>query len=294
MKTYTNCPVCDGSHFSEFITCKDNTGSDESFNIVKCKNCDFAFTNPIPAEEEIGKYYESDEYISHSNTKKGLVNFLYQKVRNYTLDKKVSLLTELGLGKHLLDVGCGTGEFLDRAQQHKYIVQGIEPSSAAKQQATSNYGLAVNDESFLSSLTSASFDFITMWHVLEHVYHLNDRLRELKRLLKDDGHLLIAVPNLKSYDAKKYKEHWAAYDVPRHLYHFSEKDIKAITTKHGLEVKETLPMKFDSFYVSTLSEKYRIGKANLIPAFLTGLTSNLKASSKGGYSSQIYIIKKQN
>lgn len=294
MKTYTNCPICNNANFSEFLTCKDNTGSDESFKIVKCQNCAFAFTNPIPTEQEIGRYYESDEYISHSNTTKGLINFLYQKVRNYTLDQKVSLLTKLGPGKQLLDVGCGTGEFLDRAQLHKFIVQGIEPSVAARQQAITNFSLSVNEESFLPGLDSSSFDFITMWHVLEHVYHLNDRLQELKRLLKDDGHLLIAVPNLKSYDAQKYKEHWAAYDVPRHLYHFSEKDIKAITSKHGLELKQILPMKFDSFYVSMLSEKYRTGKANLIPAFLTGLTSNLKASSEGGYSSQIYIIKKQN
>lgn len=294
MKTYTNCPICEGGKFSSYLTCKDNTGSDESFNIVKCASCNFAFTNPIPTEQEIGKYYESDEYISHSNTNKGVVNLLYQKVRNYTLDKKVSLLTNLSSGKNLLDVGSGTGEFLGRTKQHNFIVQGIEPSVTARQQAISNFGLTVNEESFLPNLASATFDFITMWHVLEHVYHLNDRVAELKRLLKDDGHLLIAVPNLNSYDAKRYKEHWAAYDVPRHLYHFSEKDIDKLATKHGLQVTQTLPMKFDSFYVSMLSEKYKTGNTNLISAFLNGLSSNLKAKSEGGFSSQIYILKKAN
>lgn len=293
MKTYTNCPVCNGTTFNQHIACKDNTGSNETFNIVKCAECNFAFTNPIPLESEIGRYYDSDEYISHSNTSKGLVNYLYQKVRNHTLDKKVILLKTLGTGKSLLDIGCGTGEFMDRANKHSYLVQGIEPSESARKQVKKNFSLLVNQESHLANLAGQSFDFITMWHVLEHVYHLNDRMAELKRLIKKDGHIIIAVPNLESYDALKYKEHWAAYDVPRHLYHFSEKDIKTLANNHGLEVIQTLPMKFDSYYVSMLSEKYKNGSQNLISAFLTGLKSNSTAKHKGGYSSHIYVIKKQ-
>tara|TARA_B110000503_G_scaffold143675_1_gene246897 strand:+ start:9623 stop:10477 length:855 start_codon:yes stop_codon:yes gene_type:complete len=277
--------------FNKFLICKDNTGSDKSFTVVKCAACDFAFTNPIPLESEIGKYYESDEYISHSNTSKGLVNFLYQKVRNNTLDQKVNLLKKLSTGNKLLDIGCGTGEFLGRSKQHGFKVEGIEPSESAKQQAVTNFSLSVNGEEHLKTLKSSSYDYITMWHVLEHVYHLNDRMAELRRLIKDDGHIIIAVPNLKSLDALKYKEHWAAYDVPRHLYHFSERDIKALATKHGLTVSQTLPMKFDSYYVSLLSEKYKNGKQKLISAFFAGLKSNTTAPSKGGFSSQIYVIK---
>lgn len=291
MKTYTNCPVCENSTFKPYLTCKDNTGSDESFTIVKCDKCGFAFTNPIPLETEISKYYESDEYISHSNTSKGLVNFLYQKVRNYTLDQKVNLLQKLGSGRKLLDIGCGTGEFLGRTKKHGFITEGIEPSKAAKKQAIENFSLSVNGEAHLGTLPSDSYDFITMWHVLEHVYHLNDRIAELKRLIKPDGHIIIAVPNLNSFDALKYKEHWAAYDLPRHLYHFSEQDIKALAKKHGLTVTQVLPMKFDSYYVSLLSEKYKTGKQNLFSAFFTGLKSNASAKANGGFSSQIYIIK---
>lgn len=293
MKTYLNCPICEEKNFRHYLNCKDNTGSNESFKIVKCANCDFAFTNPIPAINEIGKYYESDEYISHSNTSRGLVNFLYQKIRNYTLDKKVSLLISLSKGKTLLDIGCGTGEFLSRAEDNGFQVQGIEPSSQARKQAINNFRLIVNEEDHLALIEDQSIDFITMWHVLEHVYNLNERILELKRLIKKDGHIIIAVPNMNSYDAQKYKEHWAAYDVPRHLYHFTEKDIKALVNKHGLEVEQTLPMKFDSFYVSMLSEKYKTGSSQLVSAFMTGLKSNSSAISKGGYSSQIYIIKRK-
>lgn len=273
------------------MNCKDNTGSTDAFTIVQCTDCEFTFTNPIPLEQDIGRYYESDEYISHSNTNKGLVNFLYQKVRNYTLDKKVALLKQLSNGTELLDIGCGTGEFLDRAKHHQYKVEGIEPSCTARTQAIENYGLTVNKEPYLAQLPSSSFDYITMWHVLEHVYHLNDRMAELTRLVKKDGHIIIAVPNRKSYDAQKYKEYWAAYDVPRHLYHFTQKDIVALSEKHGLVVTETVPMIFDSFYVSMLSEKYKNGNGNLIGAFLNGLKSNSVAKDQGGYSSQIYIIK---
>ncbi len=293
MKTYTNCPICTGTTFNNYLTCKDNTGSNESFDIAQCADCQFTFTNPIPLESEIGQYYESDEYISHSNTSKGLVNYLYQRVRNYTLDKKVNLLQSLGAGKALLDIGCGTGEFLDRANQHAYKIEGIEPSVSARKQVKQNFSITVNQEDHLNSFKNETFDFITMWHVLEHVYHLNDRMSELSRLIKKEGYIIIAVPNHKSYDAQKYKENWAAYDVPRHLYHFSEKDIKSLAKNHGLEVVQTLPMKFDSYYVSMLSEKYKTGKQKLLSAFLTGLKSNNIAKRNGGYSSHIYVIKKQ-
>lgn len=294
MKTYSNCPVCEKTSFTDHIKCNDNTGSDESFQIVKCNNCGFTFTNPIPLESDIGKYYESDDYISHSNTNKGLVSFLYQKVRNYTLDKKVNLLKSQSDGINLLDIGSGTGEFLGRAKAAGFNVKGIEPSTTGREQALANFRITVNDESSLPTFKDNSFDFITMWHVLEHVYHLNERVIELKRLIKEDGTIFIAVPNLESHDAKKYKEHWAAYDVPRHLYHFSPKDMTSLMEKHGMKIVEILPMKFDSYYVSMLSEKYLNGKTSLVNSFINGFQSNMKGDPEKTYSSQIYMIKKAN
>lgn len=292
MKTYQSCPVCESKKFNPFLTCNDNTGSDESFNIVKCDSCGFAFTNPIPLEENLGKYYESDEYISHSNTNKGLVNFLYQRVRNYTLNKKVSLLRSLGNGKKILDIGSGTGEFLNQCQINGFEVTGIEPSDKGRKQAKENFNLNVYTEDYLTDISDNSFDFITMWHVLEHVYHLNQRLEELYRIIAPNGYVIIAVPNLKSYDASFYKEFWAAYDVPRHLYHFSPNDIKNLCKKHKFSLVKTLPMKFDSYYVSMLSEKYKNGSSNIFASFLKGFQSNLKAKPELSYSSQIYILQK--
>ena len=293
MNSRKQCPICDGESNSPFLICKDNTVSKESFNIVSCNNCGFKFTNPIPEENKIGDYYKSEEYISHSNTNKGLVNKAYQTVRNITLKQKESLISEGKSKGILLDIGCGTGEFLNFCVQHGWKGEGIEPDESARKLGKENYNLMVNSEERLSSIKDKSADVITMWHVLEHVYHLKDRVKELKRILKDDGSIFIAVPNYESYDAMKYKEHWAAYDVPRHLYHFGKPDIKRLMENEGMKVESISPMKFDSFYVSMLSEKYLRGKINYVNALLTGLKSNSKGRKSMNYSSLIYKIKKQ-
>lgn len=293
MNTRKQCPICKGEKFSPFLIVKDYTVSKENYNIVRCDNCNFKFTNPIPEEDRIGDYYKSEEYISHSNTNKGLINKVYQTVRNITLEQKEKLVTKGRERGNLLDIGCGTGEFLNHAKQKGWSTEGIEPDTEARNLGRKNYGLQISDETRLSSIESSSIDVITMWHVLEHVYHLNDRVVELKRILKNDGTLYIAVPNLESYDANYYKEHWAAYDVPRHLYHFSKNDIVNLMNRNGMEVKQILPMKFDSFYVSMLSEKYKKGKTNLWKSFINGWKSNKLAKKSMNYSSLIYKIEKR-
>lgn len=296
MKEYSNCPVCNSISFSTVRKCIDHTVSKDTFSIVECKECKFQFTNPIPLENEIGKYYESEEYVSHSNTKKGLIFSLYQVVRNKTLVDKLKLIRSNTKAKSLLDIGSGTGEFLNICQQNGIKVRGIEPSEQARKNAIENYSLKIEDEDGLKNIENESLDAITMWHVLEHVYHLNERIKTIKRVLKKDGALFVAVPNRSSYDAKKYNDNWAAYDLPRHLYHFTPKDIKTIFEKHGFTLDKVLPMKFDSFYVSMLSEKCKTGSVNYLNAFLSGIKSNRLALSKkdNSYSSQIYILRKQN
>jgi 2-polyprenyl-3-methyl-5-hydroxy-6-metoxy-1,4-benzoquinol methylase len=294
MEDISNCLICGGTEFRPFITCKDYTVSKSEFKIVSCNNCGFKFTNPRPDTNEIGKYYESDDYISHSDSGKGIVNSLYKVVRNYTINKKVKLVNGFTKDKTILDIGCGTGAFLNSCNQSGWITNGIEPSKNARKFALQNYKLEISPETQIPKLSNNSFSIITMWHVLEHVHLLNERIVDLKRLLKVDGTIIIAVPNCNSYDARQYKEFWAAYDLPRHLYHFTPDTMEKLLTKHNLRIVKKLPMVFDSYYVSLLSEKYKFGKTNLIKAILTGFRSNLKARSDiNTFSSIIYIIKKE-
>ncbi len=291
MNKISHCPICESSSFSETLRCIDYTVSQEEFTIVECNKCHFQFTNPKPQENEIGRYYESEEYISHSNTNKGLIHKLYQVVRNKTLKDKLKLIDRFGNERTLLDIGSGTGEFLNVCQKNGWTCKGIEPSEKARSFAIDTYQLDISPESEISLLKENSYCIVTMWHVLEHVYHLNQRLSEIKKLLKPSGTLVVAVPNRNSHDAEFYEKYWAAYDLPRHLYHFTPNDIKNLADKFDFELIDTKPMRFDSFYVSMLSEKYKTGKINYTSAFLRGLVSNLKAKSKKSFSSQIYFLK---
>jgi len=284
--------VCDENEFSTFLKCSDHFLTQEDFIIQKCNNCGFLFTNPRPFVNELGNYYKSEEYISHSNTNKGLVNSIYQKVRQFTLKKKYKLVSNFHDKGSILDIGCATGEFLNIFKENNWEVRGIEPDENARKMAVSNYDLNIGVEDDIETIESNSFDVITMWHVLEHVSHLNERISQIKRLLKNNGILVVAVPNCNSKDAKIYKEFWAAYDVPRHLYHFSQDTIKPLFEKHNFELQKIKPMKFDSYYVSLLSEKYKSGKQKYLKSVCNGFRSNLYARfNKNEYSSLIYILK---
>ncbi|MBI2272005.1 MAG: methyltransferase domain-containing protein [Bacteroidetes bacterium] len=299
MEILKTCPICNSAEYTEFLTCTDYTQSKKEFTIVQCKSCGFKFTNPRPDTTEIGSYYKSEEYISHSDTTKGLINRLYHLVRKYTLAKKLQLVVRLCGSpsakdqKSLLDIGCGTGAFLKICNDAGFKCIGIEPDVDARKLAINNYKLDVRSESELNTLQIESFDIITMWHVLEHVHDLNGRIIKIKDLLKPGGWAIIAVPNCNSLDAKHYGKEWAAYDVPRHLYHFTPKDINELFKKYGMKVIETFPMRFDSFYVSMLSEKYKTGAVNYLRAICQGALSNISAIRSGHeFSSQIYIIRK--
>jgi len=284
------CPICNGSQFESFLTAVDYTVSHETFTIVKCSGCGFHFTNPIPAENEIGKYYKSESYVSHSSSSKGIINKIYLQVRKYTLKKKLKLIQKEAKGKALLDVGAGTGHFLNVCQLNGFESLGLEPDEDARNFAKTNFNLQLIPSQQLHNLPDKSRDVITMWHVLEHVYDLRNDLAKITSVLKDDGVLIVAVPNMNSYDAKHYKEFWAAYDLPIHLYHFTPNDIKNLFEQYNFQIDKILPMKFDSFYVSMLSEKYKGG--NLFKAFLVGLKSNWQAKTDS-YSSQIYILRRK-
>lgn len=295
MNSLSNCPICSAPSYKAFLKGKDFTYSQEYFDIVECESCSFRFTNPIPKEEDIHEYYKSEDYVSHTRTKKGLINTLYHWVRSYTLQQKYKLINSYSANPSLLDIGCGTGDFLKHTSDQQWKVMGLEPGEEARAYCEQEQGLDVSSPEKLHDLESNSFNVITMWHVLEHVYHLRKDVEKIKEVLQEDGTLFVAVPNCNSNDAKKYGEFWAAYDLPIHLYHFRPDNIKQLFESVDMEVVKILPMKFDSYYVSLLSEKYKSGKNSiglgaLINGAISGLVSNMKAK-EGEYSSQIYVIK---
>ncbi|TNE56143.1 MAG: class I SAM-dependent methyltransferase [Bacteroidetes bacterium] len=271
------------------MTIRDHMITKEEFKLSECASCGFVFTNPRPSRERIGEYYKSEDYISHSSTKKGLINFLYNKVRNYTLGQKLRLLRKYGQGNLLLDIGAGSGHFSNHCVKSGMQVLSLEPDEDARSFARKEFGLEMKEMPELYRLKNGEHDMITMWHVLEHVYDLQKDFGQFARVLKAGGTFFIAVPNRMSYDAKLYQSDWAAYDVPRHLYHFRETDIRRLAEQYGFVLERTVPMKFDAYYVSMLSEKYRNG--SMLKAVWNAWRSNVK-SSDGGYSSQIYILKK--
>jgi ubiquinone/menaquinone biosynthesis C-methylase UbiE len=291
MEEVKNCLICGNMEFIPYLNCNDYFLTKEIFNIVKCKSCGFIFVNPRPSRSELNKYYESPEYISHSGTNKGLINFVYTKFRKYTHSNKVKLVRKYAKGNNILDIGCGSGELLNLFKNNGWQTSGIEPNQNARNFAVSEYKLDVKDESEIENIPDNSKDIISMWHVLEHVSDLNERVGELKRILKNDGTVFIAVPNSISHDANYYKEFWAAYDVPRHLYHFTPDSMKRLLEKFKFNIIDVLPMQFDSYYVSMLSEKYKTGSANILKALYVGWKSNRYAKKdKVSYSSLLYVI----
>ena len=281
--------------FSSFKTrhvVKDYTVSQEEFELKHWQEFDMLVTYPQPSDDVLGAYYESDEYISHTDSKSSFVDRAYQLVKQYMLQRKLMLLEKHQPQKgELLDIGAGTGDFLKAAQDDGWNISGFEPNEKAKSLAQQK---GVNILSDLKTLPKGHFDVITMWHVLEHVPNLFEHINLLKSLLKETGTLLIAVPNYNAVDAKYYGKFWAAYDVPRHLWHFSPKGISKLFSQFDFVNIKQYPMIFDSFYVSLLSEKYKKSPLGFLPAFAIGLWSNIRAKRSGNYSSVIYVFEHSN
>lgn len=294
METLVECPICKHKEFSTFLKCKDYTVSHETFQIVKCQSCELVFTNPRPDHQEIDRYYKSDAYISHSNSTKGLLNFVYQKIRKIAIKAKVNLIKSLNPSqKSILDYGSGTGEFLNAMKTKGWSCKGIEPSPEAREMSKSNYNLDIENPKALETINQGKYGLITLWHVLEHIHNLKATIYSLEKTLGAGGFIIIAVPNRESWDADHYKEYWAAYDVPRHLYHFSKKDIVSLFTNLGFQLIAIRPMFYDPFYISILSEKYKNGKTNYLNAFINGIKTTVigrKEITKN--SSLIYIFQK--
>ncbi len=294
MESITFCPVCNHTGFTNFLHCEDFTTSREKFALTKCDRCEFVLTNPRPNSKEIEKYYHSDNYISHAGGKKTAMDFLYLLARKKTLRAKRKIIASNSNGKTLLDFGCGTGEFLKEMNCNGYKTFGVEPSPIAREKASLLQAGKIAETQ--SELAQQQFDVVTLWHVLEHLHNLNESLESFRKVLRNSGTIFIAVPNLKSEDAQHYGPYWAAYDVPRHLWHFSTTNMKTILEKNGFKLLRILPMTLDAYYVSLLSESYknpnRFKLFNYFSAVVQGWRSNHSAKHKLNYSSLIYIARK--
>ena len=288
------CLVCQSIDYERFLICKDHFISQEQFEIVRCSNCGFKYTSNAPQLNEIGKYYHSDDYISHSDTQEGLVNKLYHKVRNIMLNRKRKLIDQVTKGKKLLDIGCGTGYFPHFMKQKGYQVAGIELDDDARKFAREHFGLDVyHPEEILGNSVKEAYDVITLWHVMEHLHESDKYIRWIKDALKNNGTLIIALPNCDSYDAKSYGEYWAAYDLPRHLWHFTPDTFTQYLSAHDFSLKKVKRLPFDAYYNSLMSARYSGKFSPMIHGFFTGWISNLLSlfNSKKT-SSVIYILQK--
>jgi|TARA_Y100000031_G_C8214549_1_gene382687 2-polyprenyl-3-methyl-5-hydroxy-6-metoxy-1,4-benzoquinol methylase len=286
-----NCPVCSETVFKPFLNTTDYFYTQEAFSLTQCENCDFVFTNPVPNNPY--KYYETQDYLSHDSGDRGVIGRLYSLFRNINIKRKYELVRKYCDNGSILDIGCGTGELLRFFNKKNWSVTGIEPNPKAREFAISNYNLNVLDENNLDEFSPGTLDVISLWHVLEHVPDLHKRLSQINELLKDDGTIFIALPNLESPDSEKYKEYWSGLDVPRHLHHFTKTTFSKLISTHNMKIVHSEPMKFDSYYVSLLSEKYLKNRFYFLSAIYNGYISNLEAKVSNNYSSMIFVVKKQ-
>jgi 2-polyprenyl-3-methyl-5-hydroxy-6-metoxy-1,4-benzoquinol methylase len=292
---YNACPSCGSARIRFLLKAIDHSVSGKAFDIWECADCTLRFTQDAPDAASIGPYYRSDDYISHTNTGKGFINQVYHLVRSQTMAEKYRLIlsaTRLETGR-LLDIGAGTGAFVQYMQSKGWQVTGMEPDTGARERASALRDVQLVPGELLFRLPEESFNVITLWHVLEHVHDLHGYMEQLKKLLKPSGRIFVAVPNHTAYDAGIYKADWAAYDVPRHLVHFSPEAMEILLEKHELQLQSVRPMWYDSVYISLLSEKYRTGHSNFVRGMIVGLVSNLRAFvNKDRCSSLIYVISK--
>jgi len=289
------CPVCGSGKISHYLEVKDYFLSQENFSIQECNSCSFRFVNPRPVKEEIGRYYQSDEYISHDAGKTDILSRIYKLARRISIRRKFGIVKNYCQGGKILDIGCGTGEFLKYCQLKRFNVTGVEPNDKARDYAQKHSLILTYKQLELLEANGGSYNCITMWHVLEHIHDLNGLLSQVKKLLSPDGIFIVAVPNSNSWDAARYKNHWAAYDVPRHLYHFTKSTLLMLVSKHGLKIRKIYPQKLDAYYVSMLSEKYQSGKTKFLKSFFHGIWSNCQAKNKDiGHSSLIFVMSVEN
>ncbi len=282
------CPLCNSPHIQfKYDAIRDYASTDDPFSILCCNNCSLLYTYPIP--ENLDRYYDSNNYISHSEDRQGIINKLYYYFRNINLNYKYKLTKKHSTGNNWADYGAGAGSFCAYATKKGIHITAYEPNAYARESSIKKGVETYDSVDFLT--TTTSYNCITLWHVLEHIVNPTESLNQFHKRLKQNGVLILALPNHNSFDCQYYNKYWAAWDVPRHLWHFNETALNTLAKNTGFEILTTYPLYFDSFYVSALSEKYK--KGFLLIGFIIGFISNVYAFlNRKPYSSMIYILKK--
>lgn len=289
---FEKCPVCSSEQIKPYLKATDWGYSGKPFEIYECKQCTFAFTQDIPDQTEIAQYYQHADYVSHTDTQEGLFFKIYHKVRAKMLRKKRLWVEKHSTKGRILDIGAGTGYFLNEMKQNAWEVLGFEPEATARSVAQSNFKIDLKSDLEKIVNTEKKFDALSMWHVLEHVHTLDTYFEYFNQLLNPKGKVFIAVPNYTSTDGQFYKENWAAWDVPKHLWHFSPQSLEKLAEKHHFQLEKKYALPFDAFYIALLSEKSFLGK---IRATFIGSLSYVKAVfSVDKASSVLYVLKKKN
>jgi 2-polyprenyl-3-methyl-5-hydroxy-6-metoxy-1,4-benzoquinol methylase len=295
MEEIIACPICNSTQLHDYIVTRDFTMTKKKFSLKKCEGCNLLITTPRPQPDELGQYYLSTEYISHSKKANSVFDKIYLIARKFTLKSKTKLLDSYAGKKSVLDYGCGTGAMLAYLKKKGWKIAGVEPSNEARAIALEELSSTEIKPSLEE--TNGKFQVLSLWHVLEHIPNIREVLHNFKRVLEKDGIVIIAVPNPNAWESNVYKEFWAAYDTPRHLWHFNQKSIQLLAETAGYKLVNILPMKLDAFYISMLSEKYKnngqLKPLQFVRGFLNGLYSNVKAFQTGEYSSLIYILKNE-
>ena len=292
MQEINTCPLCGSNHTSHTVPVKDHMVSQEVFHVLTCAGCGFQRTSPRP--QEIGSYYESDDYLSHNTNKRSLFDRVYHAIRNRAASQKLQFLQK-NLAKnvkipHLLDIGCGIGVFLGEAKKRKWTISGVELSDSARKQAETRLNQPIFKH-FEELPGDTKFDGISLWHVLEHLPNPIETLQRIHDHAEPGAVLVLGLPNPESHDAQHYGADWAAWDVPIHFWHFRKSDVEALANQTGWKLESVHPMKWDAYYVSLLSESFIHGNKRWIAATWRGWVSNLKGG-KTNASSLKYVLRK--
>jgi 2-polyprenyl-3-methyl-5-hydroxy-6-metoxy-1,4-benzoquinol methylase len=243
MQNQPVCPLCTATETGLFcvVPQKRAGGPDHSWSIVRCRECGGGWTAPLPDQRQLASFYPP-AYLG--DTESRLEQFFsgrLQRTRSWRNElEKVKLVERFIGGGTILDVGCADGTFLWALNARNWTRHGVEHIKEVVRLVSARMpGLHLTaGDIFASSLHEGQFDVISLWHVFEHLVEPGRVLDRLFGLLKPGGWLFIAAPNIDSLQAHLFRQYWFAFDVPRHVFHFSPSSLRRLLARSGFQVRQ--------------------------------------------------------